>query len=277
MKKISLILIVLISNLSYSQDSLFIKIKNEKNKILDNVLVLNKHNNKYSYSNENGISKIIYKNNSDSIEFSIPGFKNNKLTIKEIYNKNKEVILNEEIEILDEVIISSKKIPEHDYNYKIKSKKKYYTTLVSSEATILSSYTHKNCNDCELVGIVFYLENDVLFDNETILIRPLIFNNKEGKRIDILKSPQVLEINNNTSKLIIDLSNSNINFQKKEMYYIGFELINKNGMLKRIKIKSSNEKRSHALMKSKPTSEWFKQDNNGNGFSNDFELYFRNK
>ncbi len=260
---------------SYSQNSIDVKVKSVFNhKAIENVLISNMISKTYSYSKNNGLGKILFSSKEDSILFSIPGYEKKIFNITEIENLNNKVFLRPKPELLDEVLIKAKKEPEHNYKFIRKKKKKYYSKLVSSNAAIVSTYRHKKNKEYKLQGISFYFDNETLSNNELLFIRPIIFEYSDKLNLSILENPNVIELDRETKKIIIDLSNQNIYFKNKTLYLIGFQLVNKNDVIKVISIRVLNPKKEYSLIKSSPNGDWFKQDNSGNGFSIDFELFF---
>jgi hypothetical protein len=274
LKRFQILLFFLFITKSFSQEFIEITLKSDHNDFLENVLITNNTIDQFSYTQEKGVGKIFYKDITDLIIFSLPGFKNRIISVNEIINLNNVVFLESKPESLKTIFLVAKKEPVHDLKYKRKAKKRYYTKVISSNAAIVSSYLHKVKKN-KLIGISFYFNNKSLTDNEYLYIRPLIIVFDNSSEINLIENSSVIDLGNETEKITIDLTDYNLSLKKNKIYFIGFQLIDKNEIVKTINTRVLNLKNEYCLIKGSPNHDWFKQDVQGEGFSLDFELLLK--
>lgn len=255
----------------YSQNSLSQLIVDQELKPLENVLCINTTNQSYSYSNIKGDVNLSYNDQRDSIKFQLPGYKEKILNIKNV-KESQYIKLEAKVHILDEVLLISNSLPKnYDHHKIIKSRKKYSTKITGHNTSIMSSYKHNKCDGCILDSVILKFIPDDL----SVMIRPLIYSNKNGKLMRVLESPQTIVLYPHQENLIINLKDFNIKFIDNETYYIGFEIVNNSQKINTLEFKVSSSKKTHSLIKTKPSSDWFKIKNGSQGYTLDHELFFK--
>lgn len=275
MYKIIIALGFFITSLVNGQDSIVVKIKSNDYKPINGVLTINQKNKTFDYSNKKGETTIIYKNKSEIINFDLSGYENLNLSVENILKQKKTIILKRKFETLDEIIVKVKKIPEYDSSFKFKSKKKYYTDIIGSNATFLSYYKNKTCKKCYLSTLVLFIKSDSTINLTDYRLKPLIFRKAKDSLINLFENPDMLNISENDKEILIDFSRLSLKFNKNEEFYIGFKLISNDKYSNKLKVRALNFKKSHSLLKKSPVDDWFVLDNDRNGYTLDFELYFR--
>lgn len=275
MHKITTLFFLFITFLINGQDSIVVTTKSSENNPINNVLAINQKNKTFNYSNKIGETKIFYINKNEIINFEIPGYENLELSVDDIIKRNKTLILNPKFEILSEVLVKAKSMPKYDSSFKYKNIDKYYTDILGSNATFLSFYKHKICDACSLSALAFFIKSNSASNLKEYKVKPLIYKKTKDTMVRLFENYDLLMISDDEEKILIDLSKLALKLKKNEGYYIGFKLINSHIHSGKLKVRALNFKKSHSLLKKSPVDDWFILDNDKNGYTLDFELYFK--
>jgi hypothetical protein len=273
--KISFIIAILFYSLStFSQQELKVYTVSEIDYPIENVLVYNLNNNTFNYSDPSGETILNYTSGKDSTNIRIPGYEPVYLTIEDIFARNNKIFLKPYFEELDQVWITDSKVKGKMLKREMKAKNKYFTELVSSGASLISTYHHKDCSGV-LQALTFYIDKTALKKTDSTYLRPLIYLLEGDNKVSLLDTPYAILIDNNQAKdVLINFANSKIPLVKDNTYLFGFEVINRDDRKEKIQIRVGNSKGNYSLLKGNPTSDWTKLSIGKEGFSIDYELYF---
>lgn len=276
MKIFNLLFVLLIASSLYSQQKQTVRVISIDGGPVENVVVYNLTSKLFNYTDEKGKAELNYITNKDSVFIQIPGYKTKYFIAEEIFLNENKIILESYIEKLEEVKISTHKTTKNIFTgKKVKFKRKYFTELVSSGASIVSSYKHLKCTDAKLKELKIFVDKSKLKINDSIFVRPLIFLQNDDNFTNLLETPySILLRKDENQEVIIKFFNDGIQFSKDEEYLIGFEIINRNNISQKISFRAGNVKNNYSLLKGNPNAKWTKISVGKYELSIDYELYF---